>query len=505
MRVLLIHISDRIYGCNIRVLHAGLKRHGHDTSLFLLTDDMPETLSAAARHAMQLSPDIVGFSVMTDVSRATADLSRMIRDTMDVPILWGGIHATLDPAGSLRHADHVFIGEADHTLPGFLESFKANQSVECDGIISRKDQPDRTPVFSAPVADLDTLPFASLDWESHTVFERGRVFKDQSDQEQRLGYAFHAIFSRGCPFNCTYCYNNVLRRGVKGKGRYFRNMSVSRIFEEMNHAVHRFDRMERVFLWDDNFLARPEAELHAFADTYKRDIGKPIGLLGHPQNVRPDILRLLKDAGMDYFQMGIESGSEEVNRRIYGRRVSRRQILDAAQALHSLNLRELRYDLIFNNPFETPDHVRDTAALFLDIPRPYLVNGFNLIFFPGTDLYNRAMEQGLISDNPDGIVPSDTLFALRNSPVFSPLDHAISRKLYAVHYDDHDKRHLNLLIFLIVGTKVPLGLIRFLLSRDGVVSRVLPRLITKVVLARRFFQRGARHSRRPHESAAQHE
>lgn len=59
------------------------------------------------------------------------------------------------------------------------------------------------------------------------------------------------------------------------------------------------------------------------------------------------------------------------------------------------------YCLIVGNPFEEREDVLETVRLISDLPQPFFVQPFNLIFFPGSVFYARAVEAGLISGKGD--------------------------------------------------------------------------------------------------------
>ena len=59
------------------------------------------------------------------------------------------------------------------------------------------------------------------------------------------------------------------------------------------------------------------------------------------------------------------------------------------------------YYFIIGNPFESKDDLLQTIRLIQQLPAPFFVQPFNLIFFPGSTLYDRGVEQGLISGKGD--------------------------------------------------------------------------------------------------------
>jgi hypothetical protein len=58
-----------------------------------------------------------------------------------------------------------------------------------------------------------------------------------------------------------------------------------------------------------------------------------------------------------------------------------------------------RYDIIVNNPWEKDGDLAETLMFFAKFPKPYLLNMFSLTFYPGTELYEKAVEDGIITDD----------------------------------------------------------------------------------------------------------
>jgi hypothetical protein len=56
------------------------------------------------------------------------------------------------------------------------------------------------------------------------------------------------------------------------------------------------------------------------------------------------------------------------------------------------------YDIITDNPYETDDDRFETLQLVHQLPQPYRLSLFSLTFYPGTELHEKALADGLIQD-----------------------------------------------------------------------------------------------------------
>ena len=57
------------------------------------------------------------------------------------------------------------------------------------------------------------------------------------------------------------------------------------------------------------------------------------------------------------------------------------------------------YDIILDNPWETDEDIIETLIFLSKLPTPFEVSGFSLVFFPGTALYRKAKEEGIVKDD----------------------------------------------------------------------------------------------------------
>jgi hypothetical protein len=93
--------------------------------------------------------------------------------------------------------------------------------------------------------------------------------------------------------------------------------------------------------------------------------------------------------------MGLQTGSDRINREVYGRDVTSEDFIRAAKTVSELKISSW-YDVILDNPYETEtDHLM-TIDILLCTPRPFQLDLFSLDYFPGTELRHKAIEDGLL-------------------------------------------------------------------------------------------------------------
>jgi radical SAM superfamily enzyme YgiQ (UPF0313 family) len=182
-----------------------------------------------------------------------------------------------------------------------------------------------------------------------------------------------------------------------------RFMSPERAIREIEDAVHRIPFFQRVFFSDDDLFARSRESLADLCALYKERIGLPFRCEGSPRTLTREKLDLLLDAGLRSIEVGIQSGSERVRREIYQRSDTDEEILRAARLLHDAagsHGLKTDYDVLVHSPYETQEDRQATPLFVSRLPRPFRLNVFGLIPYPGTALRERAVQDGVLSQDP---------------------------------------------------------------------------------------------------------
>jgi radical SAM superfamily enzyme YgiQ (UPF0313 family) len=154
--------------------------------------------------------------------------------------------------------------------------------------------------------------------------------------------------------------------------------------------MKRIDFIDEVFAWDKKWTK-------AFTGRYKEEISLPFHCAQHPNMVDKDILVMLRGAGLERVEVGVQSGSERIRKDYFERPVSDKRLLRTAQFLKEMNIVPF-YDFIVDNPFETDMDRKNGLEFLLKFPRPFHLHVFSLIYFPNTVITRRALDAGLISE-----------------------------------------------------------------------------------------------------------
>jgi anaerobic magnesium-protoporphyrin IX monomethyl ester cyclase len=461
LEITLISTDMEVWALGLRSISAVLKAAGHHTRLVFMVTEEPLVSESALEDLVSLaeSSALIGVSCLAQGSDKARQVIERLHQQGKL-IVWGGVHASLNPEACAHWADIVCQGEGEGMMLDLVERLEAGKDWrDIQNIAYQEQDILKMNALRPPIQDLDQLPLPDYTFDSEFHLNgNGLVQISTLEDVTRTG---RIIFnsSRGCAFHCTYCCNAKLKGLYSGGNSYVRRMSVSRLIEHTQALVRRFPQARNFYFLDEDFGARPLDELTQLAEEFPRKVGIPFECLTHPAQVSREKMDLLVRAGLFRVNMGIESGSERTRREVYDRHVSNKVVNRAAEIISEYPAVDPFYLLIIGNPYEERSDLHATARFLAGLPPGFNLIIYSLVFFPGSFLYQRAVQDGIIEGTNDSGYELD---------FFQGLD-------YKGHPWKRKNLYLNGLLYLMVGSSTR--------QRIGVVPRFLigallnPRLV----------------------------
>jgi radical SAM superfamily enzyme YgiQ (UPF0313 family) len=399
MNTLLISVQKDLDAVGLKYLHGYLLNNNHKSSMFYVPDfNLQDTKQQQSirEFVSQINPGLIGFSLMSGEYHATRYLTNFIKSfTKSTPIIWGGIHPTVLPESCLEHADYACIGEGEQTILDIANAIKNNGKIkDINNLCFLEDgRIKKNPLYPL-IEDLDKIPsYERIPANSFILVNRRVQRLDKkiySKYARWLGRTYSIITTRGCPFSCTYCGNNFISHLYPL--RKIRRRNINGIIDELKKALRDYPEIEYVNFQDDCFLGCSDDYLEQFCNIYKEQIRKPFIVKSIPIYITEDRLKSLKNAGLSWITLGLQSGSDRVCTEIYKRKSLKADFLKATKLINKYKIAAF-YDVILDNPFETTEDKLETIDVLMKTPRPFYLQLFSLVFFYGTELYDKAKSE----------------------------------------------------------------------------------------------------------------
>ncbi len=374
------------YPFGIGIISACLKKAGHQThALYLFGDNNPQLLQGTIE---EYKPDIVAFSAVSPQYRYVKELLQKTNFHDSFTVL-GGHHATLAPEESLKEnpaLNSICIGEGEEALVELADKMEKNEDIhQIKNLWFKTKNGEIIKNPTRPFIEaLDKLPFTD-----RTIFDYQKII--DSDFSTAL-----FMFSRGCPYDCTFCANHALRN--KQEGRYVRFRSVDSCLAEIEDVVSKY-KMKVLYFNDDCFTAKRDF-VEDFCKRYPKHFKYPFDINARPETINNDVCRMLKEAGCRRISIGIENGDEKFRREVLGRLQSNEAIIKAFECCKRAGIKTKSFNII-GFPKETPEIFEETIKLNARIqPDSVILSVFEP--YPGTKLGELCIQEGYIpKDKPE--------------------------------------------------------------------------------------------------------
>lgn len=255
-----------------------------------------ESLNGVPYHEL-LNYDVVGASVTgSNMSRIEALFRSLRRDRPGMHLIAGGPQATLIPTDVARFADIVVRDEGEDAI---IEVLRALESGGDLSAISGLSLPRGTRVHHTARRTFSKRPGLVEDLTLLRNFRR-KSLPEQIVRDQML-YCGYATTSRGCPFPCTFCYENM----IGGTG--FRKQP-SEVFLDDVRSKRDFFGVRHFWLADSNFTTNPAHCNDILRAIIAADLGCEFSALCRVDVARrPQTLDLMRQAGFKILVLGMES------------------------------------------------------------------------------------------------------------------------------------------------------------------------------------------------------
>lgn len=310
-----------------------------------------------ADYASMSRPDLVGITAFTSQATRAYEVATYFQ-SIGVPVVMGGIHATMCLTEAMEYVDSVVTGEAEAIWPQVLADCRA-------GKLNRRYDGGLASIRDVPLARHDLLP---------------------------RGYEYGAVqTTRGCPLNCSFCSVTAFN------GAQYRPRPIADVVQEFQSVPEK-----RVLVVDDNLIGTRRDHIDRAKDLFRAIAQANL----HKQWIAQvtinfaddeELLTLAARAGCRSVLIGFESptaeGLKEVNKRFNLQ--NGRDFRDSVRRIQRHNILVVG-SFIIGLDIDRPGVGRQIA----DAASQYGVDSFTVLFLtplPGTRLWEQMKAQDRIA------------------------------------------------------------------------------------------------------------
>lgn len=324
------------------------------------------------------SPNIAGITATTSLIEEAHQIALLCPKKISVVI--GGIHASSMPQETLekfKRFDLLVRGEGEFTM---LELAQKKPLPKIKGLSYRK----KNKIIHNPPRKLneklDELPFPARE-----LLPMDKYFSAGAKQEP----SDYILSSRGCPYQCNFCADHLVH------GRKFRFRSPENMIKEVEE-IYNMGARDWDFV-DDNFtllIDRTEKFCDLVVEKgFHKKMSWRCGNGVRVDKLNPSLLKKMKEAGCYMLSLGIESGNEEILKKMK-KNIDLNEVRKAVKWCSEIGI-ETRGLFMFGNLGENKKTMEDTIrfakSLDLDTATFHIT-----IPFPNTDYWKIIKKEGEI-------------------------------------------------------------------------------------------------------------
>ncbi len=337
-------------------------------------------------------------------------LSKLIKKNLSTRICFIGSHVQALPVQTLQEQesiDIVFTNEGVYALRNILKTnhdYKEYKKVK--GIAFRNSSTNKIEInppekvvpqdkmdIDLPGYAWDLLPYKNTPFDLY----RAPMWHSEYKEENRTPYAAIQT-SLGCQFGCNFCMINIINRddndpiGVAGNYSKMRFWSTDFIIKE-------FDKLfsygvKTIKITDEMFLLNPKYYKPLCEKLAERNTEDKFKIWAYSRIdtvKRPEILNLVRKAGIKWLCLGIESGDKKVRLEVAKGKFEDVDVRTVVKKIHDANI-----EVLANFIFGLPGDDLETMKKTLDLGKELCTSGWNgyaAMALPGSQLYKDAIEK----------------------------------------------------------------------------------------------------------------
>lgn len=434
-----ISINSGYHGANhgVAFLVPIIKKHSYRVKYIDITTDWD-----AMRFKQEVdafSPSIIAFSCTSHQLKYLFKFSKLLERDSNILKIAGGVGITLDPDWVLKKTavDAVCIGEGEIPIDNLLHNINQKNDLRTTkGFYFRSEKSTLNNLPPQFISDISLLR------PDYSIFDRKTVSKNGK---------IALMLSRGCLYNCNYCCNNALSSVYSSNKGYFRLPPVEHCIDLIKGVLEDFPETNFINFLDDLLISKKKWFKH-FADEYKKNINLPYCICVRAECITSEIVEALKYSGCKKALIGLESGNEELRRKLLNRMPGNDTILERCKLVKNAGIELYTFNIV-GFPDELATEMQETYNLNKKIAPN---GGVCTFFFPykRTALYEICKER-------NRLIHEDDVLDITNYLSRPSIKMSASEEKVCIYYQKKISRFMDKQMILTEISYLPNGLKKY--------------------------------------------
>ena len=346
-----------------------------------LVKDFAPTLTVVLVYGSQPSASTQNMTI-------AGKICRQIKDKCSSRLALAGLHPSALPERTLREesVDYVIEGEGPGTMLALIKALKQKTAdlSSVPGLWYHEKNAIRSNPRAPLIKDLDAIfPLAAWDLLPMGKY-KAHNWHCFHDIDKRMPYG--AIYtSLGCPFSCEFCCINV----PFGKpGIRFRSPEL--VVKEIGCLVEKYG-VKNLKIIDELFVLNESHYMRIVDLLLARGYDLNIWAYARVDTVKPENLKKMKQVGINWLALGIESANPAVRDGAL-KQMRSNDIEGVVRMIQAAGIYVMG-NYIFGLPDDTMATMQETLDLAQKLNCEF-VNMYCAMAYPGSKLYDVALKEG---------------------------------------------------------------------------------------------------------------
>lgn len=312
-------------------------------------------IPAAVRKILSFEPKCVCFYTLWPYYHVLLRLAMELKKAQsDLVIVFGGPQASFTARATMEAVpcvDYICTGEGENTIVPFMNVVLRGNGAAADvpGLYYRESGSvcfNETPV---PLCDLNTLPR----WDDR-LLARENPEKNLTSRE----YFMPIDAGRGCPFGCTFCCTSRFLR------RTFRMKSPERIMSDIRYFHDKFG-IRSFWFTHDAFTTNHRLVNEVCDRIIESGLDITWKCTSRIDCLDEELILKMKRAGLTQIEMGVETGSERMQKLI-NKKLDLSRAKETVSCLMKNKIQVILF-FMYGFPEETEEDLNQTLELLFDM------------------------------------------------------------------------------------------------------------------------------------------